>query len=321
VIDQTVRGSLYSSPPSLVERRGAHVASRTEIQFLALDGHELRGTVYLPQGFSSNSTVAAIICGGAGVSASKYRRFAEFLAAAGIPVLTFDYRGIGKSRPRSLRQLIATAEDWAEHDVGGAIAYAASRFDSCELVGVAHSIGAFLIGGATNISVLTRLLFIAPHTGYVRDYRPKYRIPMALLWHVVMPVLTRACGYFPAHRLGLGEDLPKGVALQWAARRTPDFRPDSSSSQGERGRAMLSRIGALKLPIMSFAIEDDAFATQQGARRLLATYESAAPVTSVAVSPKEFSRQEIGHFGFFRKQIDDALWAMVANRIAGRQNV
>ena len=60
---------------------------------------------------------------GAGIAAAAYRRFAGFLAEAGIPVLTYDYRGIGASRPKALRGFRAAIEDWAEYDCGGAIAW------------------------------------------------------------------------------------------------------------------------------------------------------------------------------------------------------
>jgi hypothetical protein len=33
------------------------------------------------------------------------------------------------------------------------------------------------------------------HTGYYGDYLARQRLPMRLLWHVVMPMLTRRFGY------------------------------------------------------------------------------------------------------------------------------
>ena len=44
----------------------------------------------------------------------------------------------------------------------------------------------------------------------------------AALWmwpvtHFALPGVTRLHGYFPSSRFGFGEDLPKGVAIEWAS--------------------------------------------------------------------------------------------------------
>ena len=50
----------------------------------------------------------------------------------------------------------------------------------------------------------------------LRDYTPAQRWQMLGKWHVLMPLVTLVCGYFPGKRLGWMEDTPKGVALDWA---------------------------------------------------------------------------------------------------------
>ena len=166
------------------------------VRFPALDGYDLGGRFYVSPSVVEPSTAVLFSCGG-GISAARYARFATFLAAQGIPVLTFDYRGIGRSRPPRLRGFCAVAEDWSELDCGGAIAHLRSRFPRAELVGVSHSIGALLIGGARNVAEMSRFVFICAHTGFYRDYLPKFQLPMAILWHGVMPLVTRVVGYFP----------------------------------------------------------------------------------------------------------------------------
>ena len=93
--------------------------------------------------------VVVVHCG-AGIPASRYQNFAAFLAAAGIPTLTYDYRGIGQSRPGSLRGYAAELEDWSEYDCAAAIAWLRARFPDTEIVGIAHSVGAWVVGGAGN---------------------------------------------------------------------------------------------------------------------------------------------------------------------------
>src|SRR4249920_3564876 len=62
--------------------------------------------------------IAAVLIGPAmGVKQGYYRPFAEWLAAQGYLAMSFDYRGMGDSRPasarRSLRGFSADLYDWA----------------------------------------------------------------------------------------------------------------------------------------------------------------------------------------------------------------
>src|SRR4029450_9440444 len=134
------------------------------LQFAALDGFMLDATLYGPPGLDHPSTVVLFICGG-GISAARYARFARFLASNFIPVLTFDYRGIGASRRSGLRGFKAVAEDWSELDCGGAVKHLRARYPTSEIVGVAHSIGTMLLGGAPNVGTISRFVFLCPHTG------------------------------------------------------------------------------------------------------------------------------------------------------------
>jgi predicted alpha/beta hydrolase len=280
-----------------------------DVRFPALDGFDLGG-VHFCSSYESPPRVAAVIASGGGIPARRYRHFAAFLARSGVPVLTFDYRGIGRSRPPVLRGFKATAEDWSESDCGGAIAWLRAKYPHAALVGIGHSIGTLIIGGAPNVGELSQLVFIAAHTGFYGDYAKRRRIPMAILWHGVMPALTHLFGYFPAKLLRLGEDIPAGMALQWAARRTPDLRPEATDSEAARARAMLARYPTITKPIFALSFADDAFATESGTRRLLAVYSGAA-ARYECVDPAAVAMPGIGHFGFFRRGAEAILWPRV----------
>ena len=178
-----------------------------QLQLRAADGYPI-GAVFYPALRPRAPRRVAVLHGGAGIPALRYRRFANFLAEWGIPVLTYDYRGIGLSRPPGLRGFQATMEDWAEYDAAAAIAWLRERFPRDEILGFSHSIGCLTLGGAPNAAEQGRVVLVGAHSGYYGDYRPLYRLPMTLAWHGLMPALTRFVGYFPADRLGLGEDLP-----------------------------------------------------------------------------------------------------------------
>jgi predicted alpha/beta hydrolase len=282
------------------------------VRLRARDGYELAGWLYT----ASSDAVrrAVVIHCGAGIPAASYSPFAEFLAAAGFAVLTYDYRGIGGSRPASLAGFRATNEDWAEYDCAAAIDWMRSRFARAELIGVAHSFASMLVGGAHNAAEQSRLVFIGAHTGYFGDYRPLYRVPMALFWHGVMPLVTLMLGYFPARRLRLGQDLPREVALEWAGRLRGSISPGFGPA-AQRRRMLLERCAALRCPALSISISDDAFASTKGTRRLLSHYPRLASLEHIEFTPADAGSRRIGHFGFFRRRIGAALWPRLLERL------
>lgn len=78
----------------------AATSSAREIQIPAMDGFALAATVYEPDALTHK---VVLITGGTGVLRRFYDPFACFLQQQGFGVVTFDYRGIGDSRPPSLK--------------------------------------------------------------------------------------------------------------------------------------------------------------------------------------------------------------------------
>lgn len=276
-------------------------AVRTPLRIVAADGYELAAVLHRPAARGA-PTHAVLVCAGGGIPAGFYGAFADALAARGAAVLCFDYRGIGASRPRRLRGFAATLEDWAELDCAAALAWLGERFPVLPRRAVAHSVGCLVLVGAPNASELERVLFVGPHTGYVGDYAARWRLPMRLFWHGLMPALARTLGYFPGRALGLGSDLPAGFALQWARRTVPEF-----ALTNERARRGLARMRALSLEVLAFTFSDDAFATAAGRERLLG-YLPALRVERCTLAPREAGLTRVGHLGFFRRANAHALW-------------
>jgi len=265
-----------------------------DVQLTALDGYRLSATLY-DAAPDAEAPRAALLCGGGGLPARVYRRFAAWLAARGTPVLTFDYRGIGRSRPVRMRGFRAGAEDWSEHDCAAAIAWLRARYPRAELIGVAHSIGGLILGGALHTNLLSRYLLVAVHTGYYGDYHSRWRWPMTLMWHGVMPALTGMFGYFPGRAIGMGSDLPAGFALEWAGRRTPAVAIDNA-----RVGACMERCRDVRGRALALVFTDDGFATGHGTGRLLKDRLSRLQVELRVIAPRDAGLPRIGHFGFFR---------------------
>jgi len=250
-----------------------------------------------------------IINAATGVQARYYHRYARFLSDHGFTVLTYDYRGIGLSRPASLRGYACRWADWGEKDFSAAVDFILEREPGGPLVVVGHSIGGFLPGLAANAASIERMLTVGAQYGYWRDYAAAHRWRLALKWHLVMPLLTAAFGYFPGKWLGWLEDLPAGVARDWGFRHA---RVELSHPRSSRGN-ILHRLASVTADALALCISDDDIATPSAIRRALRYYEN-AKVTAVLLTPEDFGCQPIGHFGPFHDRhaagfwLDTVLW-------------
>jgi len=287
------------------------VESRLEIA--APDGYRLGAVLYVPTDRSTPADAVVFNAGG-GLSSLRYRHFLRFLAGQGLPVLAYDYRGVGMSRPARWRDFDAGIEEWCELDHVSAVETLRAQFPGARLATVSHSIGCMIAAAAPNASTVHQMVFVAPHTAYWGDYQQPWRWPMVLMWHVLMPAAARAFGYFPASRLGLGDDLPRRVALQWASRRTPEYRPGAAGGDPARETVALDRMARLTVPALAINITDDAFAPEIAVRRFLMGIPS-APVVRRTVAPHPGIDQSIGHHGYFRRS-NSALWQITSRFIS-----
>jgi predicted alpha/beta hydrolase len=158
------------------------------------------------------------------------------------------------------------------------------------------------------------MVLVGAHTGYWGDYAPAARPWMYLLWHAFMPAVTHLVGYFPGRRLHMLEDLPRGVALEWAARRKPDFwwnlrRPDGQPDSA-RIDEVLGRFRSIRASVLALRFEDDPFATAAATERVLGLYSGCAAEQRL-ITRADARGQKIGHFGFFRSRFREALWPVV----------
>ncbi|MDB5653416.1 MAG: alpha/beta hydrolase [Tardiphaga sp.] len=268
-----------------------------DIRIPAADGFALGATLYLPRGARSH---AVLVNSATAVPRKIYSGFARYLAGRGCAVLTYDYRGTGDSRPKSLVGFRATMSDWAALDVAAAVDWMRARY-AMPLGYVGHSFGGQALGLIPNNAEVSRALLVAAQAGSWRlmTSPERYRI-YALMAFAGVP-LTHAFGYAPG-RIGLGLDLPKGVFLEWAKWVTSDryFFDDS------RLRA-LSNFPRYRGALRALSFSDDPWATQAAVEMLCAGFTSIRCDIHV-ISPAEARAKKIGHFGFFRPEHRDTLW-------------
>lgn len=267
----------------------------SQVRITAADGFDLAASAFA----GADARAAVVVAPATGVRRRLYEPIARFLAERGLSVLTPDWRGTGDSRPRSLRGFHATMRQWAELDLTAAIEWAERAWPGTPLVVLGHSFGGQGIGLSPAARRVRAIVTVAAQNGWWGHWPRGRRARYAALWKVGMPGLTHAFGYFPGRRLGFGEDLPKGVALEWALWcRRPEYIGDWD------GHA------ALRVPLLAWSFDDDGYAPRAAVDALLTRY-SAATIDRRHVAPPEVGVKRIEHFGFFKPGVP-ALWEETA---------
>jgi len=263
-----------------------------EITLTAKDGYRLSATLY-----GGRSEKAVLILPATGVPQGYYAKFAAWLAGHGFQVLTFDYRGIGRSLYGSVRLVEARMRDWALLDAAAAMAYL-EPFPKILLVG--HSFGGQALGLLPAQERIAAALVVGSQSGYWRNWPPLGRAWMWPVTHFLLPGVAHLRGYFPGSRLGFGEDLPKGVAIEWASWcRNPTYLVGALRVEDAYARFVA--------PLRAYAFSDDPFAPLHAVHKLLELYPN-APGEVRAMAPRDLGVRRIGHFGFFREPFRDTLW-------------
>jgi len=282
----------------------------TEIKILTKDLYMLSARHFIPP--EPNGHVL-IINPATGVKQNFYAHFAAYLAKDGFHVYTYDYRGIGGSRFGSLKNVEASILDWGELDFSAAIKYVKQRHPSYSISVVGHSIGGQIIGLSKLSHSVDNFVMIGSQTPFWRHYNGTMLLKVWNLWHIMIPVLTRLFGYFPARSLGLFEDLPGPVALQWARwGKNKDYLFDELPHKKES-------FSSLQQPTLAYSFSDDPYAPLKAVEDLLSHYPN-LKVEHQHIDPKSINRKSIGHFSFFRKSSEDVFWKGVSEWLKAKCN-
>lgn len=277
------------------------------------DGFELHATTF---GDAVTCRGAVLIAPAMGVEQHYYAAFAQWLAEQGFFVATFDYRGMGHSRPaqyrRSLRGFEADVMTWATRDCAAMVDFVAGRVGDSPLLWIGHSLGGQILALVPNRQRVVAMLTVATGSGYWRENAAKLRMLVWWLWYVLVPVMLRLHGYFPGRRLRKVGDLPAGVMRQWR-----DWCLHRDYVVGHEGDDVRRRYAEVTTPILSLSFTDDEFMSRANIESLHGFY-SGAPREMKRISPRQIGARAIGHFGFFGRRFADALWPQAGAWLAAR---
>lgn len=286
---------------------GESASSSHSITIPARDGFPLAATIY---GSDAGSDAWVILNSAMGVRQGFYGSYARFLAAAGLRVVSYDYRGMGASRPADIRGFAARMRDWGQLDFSGVLDWVAAQGAS-GIGAVGHSAGAQILGLA-DLSKMDVIVAATPQNGYWKLWPLPHRWFLASLWFFWMPVLSRLLGRFPSRWFLLGQELPKGVALEWSRWcRRPDYLrsfPDEFTTDGfERFRG----------PLYGVSVQDDPFAPPKAVQAYLDWYAKAAAIERTHLPRRRGESARAAHFSIFRQQGLDLFWKPSLNWLRG----
>ncbi|RZG78578.1 alpha/beta hydrolase family protein [Acinetobacter venetianus] len=268
------------------------------------DDFKLAATSYEPPAPIAN----IIIAGATGVPQDFYRRFSRFAAKNGYRTITFDYRGISKSKTQDLNGFKASFTDWATLDLAAVVDEIVD--DKSETFMVAHSFGGHAFGQLPNHQKIAGMYVFATGAGW-RGWMPKYEsIRVNIMWNAILPTLTFLKGYTPMSMLGMGEDLPFGVYQQW--RKWCKY-PHYFFDDPKVSTAMKEKFSKVKVPIVAANAVDDSWATPRSRDAFIKGYKN-ADVTCKDILLSS-SLPKVGHMGYFRPE-SKKLWIDVLEWIA-----
>lgn len=272
-------------------------------QIICKDGYALSADFYPAQQHLDDQNINPIlICPATGISKRFYRPFAQWLSQQGFDVLCFDFRGIGDSLHSKLKDSTASIQDWGQLDIPAAIDYLLQLKSAAKITLIGHSAGGQLLGIVPNYDKVERLIGVSSSTGHVKHLKGRTKLMAPVMFKIIFPVSNFIKGYGATEFLGMGQNLPKNVARQWA-----QFCGRPGYVMNAVNKSIFEDYHAeIQCPITIYWSSDDEIATIENVKDLLRLYPNAA--TSMhELKPADFQLKQLGHMNMFRTK-NQHLW-------------
>ena len=297
-----------SNSTSAVTTSNASTPERVEIT--CADGVPLQGH-FFAAGTDCAEGLPVLISPATGVKQSFYLRFASWLAEQGHAVLVFDYRGIGLSRTGPLKDCKATLAQWGQQDQVAAMEWLLQRTGRDQVTLLGHSAGGQMLGLLPNHARVARLVGISASSGWFGGMRPAFRLKAWLGLCGLMRLGIWLKGYAPTSAIGLGEDLPAGVAREWGQW----CAAGGYATNAVRGKPEQDFHAQVRTPITVLYAQDDDIATAATVADLIRTFPD-TPKQVQLVQPQQHGLKDLGHLNWFRSS-HQAVWPLMAQAVRG----
>lgn len=280
------------------------------IEIKAADGRLIPATFFAPTQFEQ----VVLVVPGVGIPARFYAAFGEYLKANGIAAYTFDYRGIGKAAPSSLRGFDASVTDWAEQDIEGMWHHVEKEHTGKKRFIVAHSGGGTILGLAPSVVQAEKIVMVASPKCHRARYQGMDRFKMWMIVFLFYPLLSRLFGYFPSKLFKLGENLPAKVAREWGR-----WGRHPAGMIGWIGEKQ-NRFEAITCPVLTLSFDHDFFANRDTVIALKESYTSAA-LQHQHITHEDAGGKPVGHFCFFKERYLPDLGPKILDFLKNRETI
>lgn len=251
----------------------------------------------------NNSTHQIIVISSAiGVPQKFYAKFATYLANKGYLVFTYDYRGIGQSKPQSLKGFNAEFIDWADKDFMAISQYIEEMYPKHQKYLIGHSMGGIMLGLSRAFRVYDKFVTIGSQFGYIENFHDKDKFKIKTFFKVMIPLLTPLYGYFPSPKVNMGDPLPKGIAYNW---KSIILGQESILGYANKTQNFYEEITQ---PMLIISLDDDYMAPPKTVDLFASKVMVNAKKKRLNIKPQDVGLKNIGHMDFFREKNKNELW-------------
>ncbi|WP_216938218.1 alpha/beta fold hydrolase [Acinetobacter sp. BY484] len=272
------------------------------------DGYNLSARFYAA--ISESEKLPVLVCPATGITKQFYHQFCVWLQAQGYAVMVFDFRGIGDSLAGPLKNSKASIVQWGQLDIPAAIDALLARTDAEKVTLLGHSAGGQLLGIVPNYHKVAKVVAVSASSGHVKGLKGKTKLLAPVMFNVIFPLARITKGYGPTQAIGMGENLPKDVAKQWA-----QFCSKPGYVMNAIGKTVFEDYHAeITCPFISIWSSDDEIATEINVKDLLRLYPK-AQTRIIELDPKSYAHKTIGHMLMFKKSHQN-LWPVIEQQLA-----
>ena len=274
------------------------------------DGYKITTLVLTPK----SSSPKAVIQFHSGTVTKKefYLKLANYLTEQNYIVVLFDYRGVGESKPKSLKGFEMSIADWGIHDANSVTTWIKNEYPHLKIHLLAHSMGGQIYGLMDGWDIFDKVIMLTTSSGNFNKFAPKtYKWKVKLPAKILFPLLNKIFGYVPG-KFGVGEDWPKGVAQDWIK---------NSNENGLMPNYLHRKVSQsyyqnIDKNITAWYFLDDPMSTPETIKELALSYPKAI-LNIKTIHPSEVGLEKIGHFGLFKNKAENRLWPMLIEEIKG----
>ncbi len=261
------------------------------IPIVAADGHRYTVAAYPLEG----APAVVLVLPAMGVEAAYYGPVVERMVAAGLGVVTADWRGHGLSEVRARRGVDYGYHELASVDLPATLAAVGSRFPGTPIVALGHSLGGQIacLHAAAHPGGLAGIALIASCTVHYSGWRFPLNLAIFVRTQTARSLVALA-GYFPGKRVGFAGPEGKQQMLDWA-RNGLHGRYEIANSPFD----FESLLAGVEIPILAMTLQGDHYAPAAATQNLLDKMP-AAPVTRRHFTAADMDESRLNHLRWAR---------------------